>query len=260
MYTKNVFLLMALVFLSLRVVAQEAEPIQTDRPDQTETSHLVPAGVLQFESGFNYERPADGSTVLVHPTLLWRMGLNGRTELRLITDLTTISAGNRSSTGLDPVAVGFKVNLLDEGGWIPKTSFIAHLNLPWAASTDRIVDYHYPDFRFTFLNAVSDRISLGYNLGAQWSGASAEPEFLYTFAPAFTLSDAIGCYIEAFGFFPEHGRAVHRVDGGFTWLLNNDLQLDLSGGKTLSSEESDAYYVSLGASWRFSVKGKRKES
>ncbi|MFM7728958.1 MAG: transporter [Flavobacteriales bacterium] len=253
---KKILVVLSFISFSFCVNAQEIEPIQTDRPDQTETSHLVPAGVLQFESGWNYERPGDGSSLFVHPTLLWRLGLNGRTELRAITDLTTLKSGNSSSTGLDPVAIGFKVNLLDGGGWMPKTSFIAHLNLPWTASVGRVVDYHYPDFRFTFLNEITDRISLGYNVGAQWNGEDAEPEFLYTFAPAFSISDVLGCYVEAFGFFPENGSANHRVDGGVTWLINNDLQLDVSAGKTIEPAESEAYYVSLGASWRFSIKKK----
>lgn len=238
----------------LSSAASAQESIQTDRPDQTESAHLVPAAMLQFESGLNYERPGNGNEVLVHPTLLWRLGLNDRFELRMITEVSTVKSDNDSNTGLDPVAIGFKANLLDAKGWLPKTSFIGHLNLPWAASTDRVVDNHYTDFRFTFLNEFSDKVSLGYNLGAQWDGYSASTTFIYTFAPCLSLTEKLGCYIEAFGFFPENGPADHRVDGGFTYLFGNDAQLDLSAGKTLTETESGAYYVSLGFSWRFIVK------
>ncbi|MFM9027486.1 MAG: transporter [Bacteroidota bacterium] len=248
---KTLLFLFSVLINVVSVFGQES--IQTDRPDQTESSYLVPAGTLQFESGMNYERPGNGSEVLVHPTLLWRLGLNDRFELRLISDLTTQKINDASSFGLDPLAVGFKANLLEERGWIPRTSFIAHLTLPWAATENRIVDNHYPDFRFTFLNNVSEKVALGYNVGAQWDGISASPTFLYTFAPCFVLGEKLGCYIEAFGYFPEDRKADHRIDAGFTYLVNSDAQLDLSAGKTLTETSSEAYYVSLGFSWRWKL-------
>lgn len=238
---------------SLSTVAQDDSPIATDRPDQTETAVLVPGGMMQFESGFNYEETGGDQPGLVHPTLLWRLGLNGKTELRMITDLTTRGDGDQRNTGVDPVAVGLKTALWEERGWIPKASLIAHLSIPTLASADRKTEYYFPDFRFTFLNSISDKITLGYNIGAQWDGFSGEPVFLYTLAPAFSLGGAWGCYVELYGFAPQNGRADHNVDGGFTYLLNNNAQFDLSGGWALGKKDGVPYYVSLGFSWRFDV-------
>jgi hypothetical protein len=233
--------------------AQDDSPIATDRPDQTESALVVPGKMLQLEAGFNFEETGGEEPGLVHPTILWRLGLNGKTELRMITDLTTRGDGDQRNTGMDPIALGLKTALWDEHGWIPKASLIAHLSFPTWASADRKLNYYFPDFRFTFLNVISDKLSLGYNVGAQWDGVSGEPVFLYTFAPALSLGGAWGCYAELYGFAPQYGKAEHNFDAGFTYLVNNNAQFDLSGGWSLTGKESIPYYVSLGFSWRFDV-------
>jgi len=233
--------------------AQDDAPIATDRPDQTETAVLVPGGMLQFESGFNYEETGGDQPGFVHPTLLWRLGLNGKTELRMITDLTTRGDGDKRNTGMDPIALGLKTALWEANGWVPKASLIAHLSFPTWASSERQTEFYFPDFRFTFLNSLSEKVSLGYNVGAQWDGISGEPVFLYTFAPAFSLGGDWGCYVELYGFAQQKGKADHNVDGGFTYLVNNNAQFDLSGGWSLTGKDGVPYYVSLGFSWRFDI-------
>lgn len=254
MKKNKLLILSAFVALNVPTVsAQDDAPIATDRPDQTETAILVPGGMLQFESGFNYEETGGNQPGLVHPTLLWRLGLNGKTELRMITDLTTRGDGDQRNTGMDPIAIGLKTALWEERGWIPKASLIAHLSIPTLASPERKTDFYFPDFRFTFLNVLSDKLSLGYNVGAQWDGFSGEPVFLYTFAPALSLGGAWGCYAELYGFAPQYGKANHNFDAGFTYLVNNNAQFDISGGWSLTGKEGVPYYVSLGFSWRFDV-------
>jgi hypothetical protein len=69
------------------------------------------------------------------------------------------------------------VKLTEEKGIFPKTSFIAHIGLPNAASTKYKTDYFAPEFRFTMQHTLSEKFSLSYNLGLEWDGFSAEPTF-----------------------------------------------------------------------------------
>jgi hypothetical protein len=98
-------------------------------------------------------------------------------------------------------------------------------------------------------HGLSDKVSIGYNLGAEWDGETAEPTFIYTFTTAFSLTDRLGCYIEAFGFAPQKQTARHQADGGFTYLFSDNAQLDISGGIALTENAPD-YYTSLGFSFR----------
>lgn len=66
--------------------ARKGKPIETDRPDFTEASSVVPAGRIQLESGYTFFLDNnDGTRSMQHtfPEWLLRVGLTDRLELRL---------------------------------------------------------------------------------------------------------------------------------------------------------------------------------
>ena len=72
-----------------------------------------------------------------------------------------------------------------------------------------------------------------------------------------SLTDQLGSYFEWFAFFPSGADQLsdaHFLNGGLTYQLTDDLQLDVRAGKGLS-DTSDEYFVGLGVSIR--CKGKR---
>lgn len=167
----------------------------------------------------------------------------------MITELATNQLNRKSVTGFNPVKVGFKANLCKESGIIPLTSFIAHLSVPQISGKAFRTKYFAPTFRFTMQHSLTEKISLGYNLGAEWDGDVAYPAFIYTVTTGFSLSKSLGAYIELYGFAPQDFRAEHRADGGITFLVKNNILLDVSGGAGLSKQAPD-YYGSLGFSIR----------
>lgn len=230
-------------------LAQNLPAIQLDRPDQTECPFIVPAKYFQFENGINFEKISKNEKVIIHPATLWKYGINEKIELRIITEFITLKNTMSTITGLSPVTVGFKVNLTKEKGIIPITSFIGHLTIPGLAASQLKTTYFAPAFRFTMQHTLSDKISLSYNLGAEWDGETPEPTFIYTITTGFTLSEKIGAYIEAYGFAPQKSKAEHRCDGGFTYLLQQNMMLDISAGTGITTNAPD-YYGSLGFSIR----------
>jgi hypothetical protein len=246
MRTKLPFLLL---FFSSFGFAQDIEPIQADRPDQTETPALVPKGMFQVEAGFTFQKNDEFSNNNTLPTVLWKYGVNENFELRLITEYVYEKVFDEKQDGLLPVYIGFKAKLAEEKGIVPKTSIIAHIGLPSAATAKYKNEFYAPEFRFVMQHTLSEKMSLSYNLGAEWDGFSAEPTFLYTLTTGYSITEKLGSYIELFGFAPQNNKANHSFDGGITYLINNNFMLDLSSGFGITKNAPD-YYVAVGFSFR----------
>ncbi len=243
------FILLSSFFLSNAQLA----PIQLDRPDQTECPFIVPQGYIQAENGFTYENINSTATNLLYPTTLWKYGLNKNAELRIITEINRKQIDKEIINGLNPVTIGFKAKICEEKGIIPLTSFIGHLTSSNWGSKAFHTDYFAPSFRFVMQHTLSEKASLSYNLGARWDGMTARETYIYTLTTGFSLTDKLGYYIELYGFIPNGGVADHRCDGGFTYLVNNDFMLDISGGLGITKNAS-RNYIALGISYRFKVR------
>lgn len=228
--------------------AQGPGPIQTDRPDQTETPYTVPAKHFQMETGVSFEQTDPEIQSYTDPTILFKYGLNDHFELGLITEFATIKA-RETTAGLTPITLRFKEKITDEKGLLPVTSFIGFLSVPNFASKEFKATYFAPAFRFTMQHTLSQKFSIGYNLGAEWNGETAEPAFIYTLTTGYSISDKIGAYLEIYGFAPQYSKADHRFDGGLNFLLKENILLDISGGAGITENAPD-YYMALGFSFR----------
>jgi hypothetical protein len=250
------------IFFSLTASAQIGK-IDTDRPDQTESVFTVPAGWLQGELGFAKER--FGSSPYIHnswtlPTLLTRYGISQKWELRLLTEYNRWGNEHRffkDTIGLLPVELGFKVNLVEENGIIPRISLIGQTGFNRLSS--RLTNGHYgsffsPGLSFTFQNSLSDKAALGYNIGVEWEDTQDEPAtWFYTFAPGFELGEKWYAYIEVFGFFRKYESPEHILDGGIAYYINENNKVDASAGFRITPS-GPKNYVALGFSFRFKVK------
>jgi hypothetical protein len=233
--------------------AQSLQSIATDRPDQTESPFIVPKGFFQAENGFLYEKSSVNSQSIAYPSILWKYGLNDNFEFRLITELVNRKENAENQKGISPVKVGFKVKITDEKGLIPKTSFIGHIAIPNIAAKTLRIPYYAPLFRLTMQHTITERFALAYNLGAEWDGITPEPTFIYTLTTGFGISEKLGSYLELYGFSPQNQQSDHRFDGGFTYLINKNVMMDISGGLGISSNPPN-YFISLGFSYRFKIK------
>ncbi len=245
-------MLLFITVLGFDTYAQKRPPIQTDRPDQTECPYIVPTKHFQMEMGFNYESISKTEKNWILPSALWKYGINDHFELRLITEMNRRESSGKETgqLGLLPTEVGFKVKLIEEKGIIPKISLISHLSIPNFSSKAYSTTYYAPNFRFTMLHTLSNNVTLSYNLGAEWNGESPQPIFIYTLAPAYSFNERLGAYIELYGFAPQVDLADHRTDGGITYLIKDNIQLDISGGCRVS-ENAPEYYGALGLSVRW---------
>jgi len=238
-------------FITGNVFAQGS--IITDRPDMTEASYLVPVGWLQIETGAFIDNANANEYEFIYNTTLIRYGISESIELRLLQDYKGYYLNDTEvAKGLSPFGFGAKIAIAKENGWIPETAIIGHLFMKTGEKAFRAQSIN-PQFRFTFANSLPNEFALSYNIGAEWDGTSTDATAIYTLSLARTLFSTIGGYVEVYGYLPENTAADHRFNFGFTYLLGNDLQFDISSGIGLS-EISNDNFVSVGVSWRFNTR------
>lgn len=244
--------LLALIFclVQVAVMAQEEGesvlPINTDRPTQSASAYTVGQGVLQFETGFLYQKsdfflpspdPLNASPItadiqsFAYNSTLIRYGISDRVELRFTQDLsgTRFLVDNQllasTEAQLLPTYFGAKVGLVEEMGARPEISILANIGGTPFSSVQSTTTF---DFRFNFQHQLTKKLSLTYNLGGV---IGSDFIGLYTLVGAYSLGSKVSAFVELFGFLnPENTPNDHRTDFGLIYLINPNLQLDLFSG------------------------------
>jgi len=254
------FLLLILIASSHSLHAQEKGRMETDRPDQTESPVLTKKNYLQAEFGIHLVKE-NGLNNFIHPTVLWKYGVGKKFELRLITEFISqetkvlIPYGNDVITGLSPVQIGGKLAFWEEKGLLPKTSLIFHVAPPKLGSKKFHASKWAPNFVFTFQNTLSEKVGLGYNLGAEWDGESNTSFWIYTLAPGFNIGKNWYGYFEVFGAVRKNETPQHNFDAGLAYYFNDNLKIDISSGFGLTEPAAD-WFGGVGLSFRFNTKKK----
>jgi len=250
----------ALTFLmGLSVFAQdEKPPIVTDRPDQTESAVTVPFKTLQIESGFTFgwdKNDGIETRDLGFNSTLLRWGVLSRLEIRLgaayagletknqITDTTT------KLSGVAPLAVGFKWNMLEGDGPIPTLAFLTSVDIPALASDDFNDGNILQKIILAGSWELSNTFGLGFNFGSIADWKQSDFTTLYSAALGISILEWMGAFVELYGFLPAGEYADHRFDAGLTFPVRNNLQFDVSGGMGISKNSPDGF-ASFGFSWR----------
>ncbi len=152
--------------------------------------------------------------------------------------------------------IGAKLYVGEEQGWIPEVALLGGVSLP-VGREEFSSGRADPAFRVCLSHTLSERVSFGYNLGASWESdleASSDRFSLlnYTAALGIGLSEQAGVFVELFGDVPidVDEVAAHSFDGGITYLLRENVQLDVVGGVGIS-DGADDWFVGLGISLRF---------
>jgi len=253
-----------LIGSKLFTFAQETDDIGaivTDRPDATEASSTVGKGTLQLETGGLYESFEENnikSETYTYNTTLVRYGILDNIELRLgwnfVEGVTKVN-GNRLdnvTSGLSPLLIGVKIDVAEEKNGMPEIAFVGHVFPVFSASADYRPETTGIDFRFSLSHTLSEKSSLGYNIGAQWGNDSPEAAAIYTVAYGYSISDKFGFYIELYGDLPEDNSANHYWDAGFTYLASKDLQFDIYTGTSITDGQDVLF--ALGLSYRMRKK------
>ena len=237
-------------------------PVVTDRPDKTESTSIVPRGYAQLEAGWSLETvEAAGTSLHTHsvPGVLARVGLSNRLEARIgfAGFQLTNQTGLGGAEGLGDAELGFKYRLASARGALPDVAVIGAVSVPTGADgvTSGRVD---PTVLVTLSRPLGERVSVGSNLGSSWTttdngqgGRTTLVDLTYTLSFGVALSGRVGTFAETFGSLPAgDGTAAHHLDGGVTFLVRDNLQLDLSVGRGIAGAGASDWFLGAGVSLR----------
>ena len=239
------------------------EPLVTDRPDFTEASTTVGRGVGQVEFGYTYIHDSEGDeSVNAHsfPETLLRVGafadwLEFRMAWNYAEERVQSPAGTARFSGSEDLYLGVKIALTPQEGILPEMAIMPQMTVP-TGGDDFTSDETLPGLSWLYSWDINDTLSTAGSTQANKAidvTGGEYTEIAQSWTIGYSLSDQIGAYTEWFAFIPsgaDEARAEHYVNGGFTYLVNNNLQLDIRAGFGLN-EEADDFFTGTGAAIRF---------
>lgn len=241
--------------LPIAAMAQN-ENMETDRPSESYSPTVVLKNRFQIEAGFRKEHDnngGEGSDEYLYPSASLKYGLTKKLEVRVLVeeeaDYNFKPEKHKTAGGLQPIKVGFKYNLVDKKGLLPKISVIARADIPKLASRDFKSDFVAPFFRLAMENSLSKKLSLVYNIGEEWQEDDVHGEFFYSISPQLEITDKFKIFAEASGYVSKEQTPKNTFDAGFLYQVTPNLQFDIFGGAAISENAPDNF-IELGISFR----------
>ena len=211
--------------------AVDDEPLQPDRPDVTNGTHIVDVGLVQVEIGGLYTHPAAEQHAIGSPFTA-RVGLADWAEARIGTDglLTSIDHGT-AQLGFGNLQLGAKLRLWADPGGMPVLSILPAVDVPTATNGlgSGDADYLLAVLTGTDLG-VSGHIDVNYGIGSIGAG-SGLPHFTQHLASAsasYALTSKWNPYAELFWFsrVDPSGGASASFDVGAIYTVSPRLAID----------------------------------
>jgi hypothetical protein len=225
-----------------------ASEIDTDRPDTTNSSRVVPYGSLQAENGVDWT-VRQRSDVVSGTTTRLRLGIAQCTEVLADVPTYFYSLNGRASSGFSDFVVSIKRELPVPLGF--HLSATGGLGFPTGAS--KISSHGYdPYIQFPW----SRRLNEDWSLHGMFTVTSFTSQHALnpTFEPTFSLQRDLGptrdLFVEYVGDYPDHARPAQVLDGGGSWRVTRLQQLDFHVGFGLNSSAPD-HFFGIGYSFRF---------
>lgn len=244
-------------------VEYELGGLVTDRPDFTEASSTVGAGVVQLETGYTYIYDDDGTTQKrIHSwgEPLLRIGLlenwfEFRFAMFPISRTETTANRRTGSDALEDIYVGAKIALTPQCGLLPETAILPQFIAPTGGIgfTPRT-----PLWGVNYLYSweLNELYSLGgstqFNRALDDSGREFTA-WAQSVSLSRSLTENVGSYAEFFAFFPTGADTAlpeYYFNGGFAWLLTDDIQFDVRAGMGLNDNAED-FFTGTGLTFRF---------
>ena len=182
------------------------------------------------------------------PELLARIGLLADWfELRIAWNNASLHEAfdpvSRTVSGSEDLYLGVKLMLTSQYGIWPEMALMPQMTVP--TGHEELYGWDINDF-LSFAGSTQG------NLGIDDAGDDYF-EFAQSLTIGYSLTEKLGAYTEWFMLTPAGSiaaRTQHYLDGGFTYSVTNNLQLDIRGGLGLS-QASDDFFVGSGLVVRF---------
>ena len=244
------------------VDGSEDEPLVSDRPDFTEASVTVGLRRVQVEMGYTYIRDNNNEILRSShsfPETLYRIGMfaewfEARIGWNYGVNLNRENLVSSTFGGGEDLYVGAKIALTEQDGWLPEMALIPQMNLP-TGHPDLTEGEVQPGVNWLYGWDVTEFYAIGGStqVNRAFDSTVHYAEFAQSMTVNYTLTEKLGGYTEWFAFFSS-GSVValpqHYFDGGFTYRVHNNLQLDIRAGVGLN-DAADDFFAGAGSVVRF---------
>lgn len=250
MKTRHLFLSISFFLIISNITS--GQNFNSDRPGAGDGVATVELRYFQVEAGLDFSKSNSGKinefSTNSLPILLLRYGLTDKAELRLsesfvINDLPNMTGDNKTS-GLTNLVLGGKFRICERPEWGTKASILAEIFIP-TGSKDVAGDELGLSIRLLHSWDFSEGWNLSSNIGTYWF-EEQDLSFLYNFAIGYAISNKLGAYVGPYGNYFEMNDFSVSFEGGFSYLLKPDLQVDISAGTGITD---DHLFIGLGFSW-----------
>ncbi|MFU8842224.1 MAG: transporter [Bacteroidales bacterium] len=259
--TTCILLMFTGAIIMTRIVFAQTDPIpgiNTDRPTQGLSPFTVEKGFFQLESGAifvdrkdqtrNWEKWSIATTNLRYGVYdHFEVSINSSYEHWTEKELNDGSISTME--GFGPVSAAFKVRIADEKGIRPQMAIAGSITFRHLGGEDFAPTYSYPVGLFIASHSLGKRWSLGYNFGFAYNGENPDGFFIYTGSLGYLITDNLWSFAEAYGNFDNGDHPNHRLNGGLTYLIANNFQVDVTAGWGLDSEVT-RLMLNAGFAWR----------
>lgn len=242
--------------------ADQMRELSTDRPDQTESPYTVDAGHLQLEMDLvNWTHDREGGTELnawnVAPLNL-KLGLLENADLQIVIENWSReelkSPGGKSvREGFGDLTLRWKQNLWGNNGGATVLAVMPFVTIPLDAS-----DLSRPEPEAGIIIPFGWNLPHGFYLGmmTEWDWLNDEKgghrnAWFNTITLGAELTDRVGAYVEFTATaYDDETPWEGTVDGGFTFAVNDNVQLDIgcNVGVTKSAPDVQPF---IGLTYRY---------
>tara|TARA_B100000945_G_C20414864_1_gene614629 strand:+ start:1082 stop:1729 length:648 start_codon:yes stop_codon:yes gene_type:complete len=205
-----------LIIYFIIVISNIYSSISTSRPGAANPTAPVPERLLQFEFGCNSS--LEGNE-LIFPSLT-RLGLFKHTELQLYYTDEIITYGL--------LIGGFQTTDKLENSII-------------LTSSENSETYLYTPISYS----ISDDLAVWGQLSSLLPSGDSDSYISYALAVGGNINEKIGWFGEVYG---TPSNDISALDGGLTYLINNQTQIDLSAG--ISLDDNQTKFLELGFAFR----------
>ncbi|MDP1784390.1 MAG: transporter [Sulfuricurvum sp.] len=245
-----------LFLLTIPAIASFAseDPIVADRPGFATGTHTVKPNVVHAEVGYQYafnnHYPEQSTHTL--PLMVLRTGLSEKGEIDVLWDGFNIDREKEQPTVTSKadLSIGGKYKLYESAQYNLTALGILSLPTGTSPSTSDSVD---PLVAILWDYSVSDNNTVFGTVQASSSQLDHNRMYDTQFAIGTSIShtQSLGSFLEFYTVMPSEPTLYDTrvIDGGMTYLLTNDIQLDFSVGIGLTRYSSN--FVNFGIASRF---------
>jgi Putative MetA-pathway of phenol degradation len=254
-----ILLVLAGLALTAPLAAQEQpdDAIDTDRPDFTDGTGIIPKGLCQVETGYTFSRVKDGESSSFGEVLV-RIPIAERVEARLgVNSYDWLHGEGTKAQGLEDPSVGVKIRLTDDAEKLPpghpEIALLFITTVP-VGGKEITADVWQPTVKLALSRPVTKRFSLSANADYSYlaDGGRRFSQAAASLSARISLTGRLDAYVETFGRSKETagGSWTQYVDSGLSYTITPNLKVDVRAGTGLNHGGPN-YFVGAGGGVRW---------